>query len=419
MAFTWGLDASGKPRTWGPAEQASFAAYLRKHGVSYGSWAAGHAGAAGTFQPPAQSAALAQATAAAQPGIDAILADQKKARADAQQQLANNQGFSQALATMYGGIAPQVQGLYSNAAGETGALAKGFGDAATASAAAQTSGAADILGRAGAPQGSVDAVNAQLGGPVGDVLYGTQGYIPAAGLAREGAAFGAAASSLPAYAGALGQQQAAQIRHDATVQNQSFLDALRAERDKIPGLAQDILNQQAQNDISRQSIASQNAYLQNTLRSTGATITGYDPLTGQPTYNAQQDTATRAATLAANQKAGKQARETAFTTARTTMFTDIKDLTTTVKGDPNAYPGSPEAKDHTVPPTYEKARTYLLGKYKDLLKYATRTTKPQLRARLNALIDDVLAANGIHPAAAKPAAKPATGFNPLAPPIGP
>lgn len=442
--FTWG------GRQWGPGDQAAFAQWLRKHGANYRTFAGRHQAQAGLLETTpqdyrAQSLALSQAQTLAQPGIDAILADQKKARDQAARDLANNQGFTQALADEYKTIAPMVSGLYTGAAGETGQLAKGFADATTAQQAAETSGANDILAKAGAPAAAVAATDAQIGGPVGDVLYGTQGFIPAAGLAREGAAFGSAAAQLPAYAGGIGQQNAAAIRKAAADQDASFLAALRQERDKVPGAALDILQQERQNRQAERANQIQSDYLNNTTRNTTAGLTGIDPVTGKPTYEAQTDAQklalaqqdglkpnaalsrgrhilvddfgnpildTAGQTIPFNtgtpkppKKPNTAAREKAFADTRTGVAADVEGMISTrqmTQAEQDAFRRKtghfPTGAELTVTahPGYVKAKKILFNKYKSVLRYATRAGRPNLRRRLNQIIDEILASYGIH-----------------------
>jgi hypothetical protein len=59
----------------------------------------------------------------------------------------------------------------------------------------------------------------------------------------------------------------------------------------------------------------QEQYLLNTMRSTGAQITGIDPVTGLPTYGAQSDKTKAAAKLTAAAKTAKQKKAAARATA--------------------------------------------------------------------------------------------------------
>lgn len=460
MTFAWG------GQQFGPGDQTKFRAWLKAHGHNYAAWSAAHQQAAATFVSPEQQAAITQATAAEAPAILGIQQQQTAAQNQVANTLKNNQGFSEALARIFASIAPMTNSTYSNAAGETGALAKGFGSADDAAAAANQAQVGDILAKAGSPAGAVGAVNAQLGGPVGDVTYGLNGFIPASGLAREGAAFGSAAAQLPAYAGGLGMQNAAAIQSQAATQDKAFMDQIAQERSKIPGEANDILQQEASNEIQRQAAAAQQSYLEaQTAGQRGAT-TGIDPITGQPTAAMQKfwatlhqqkvltnaslkqkknhDAAAFAAATAAGldpnaalsakygvivdshgnvipgadgnpikiytppkapkapSQAGVHARESAFSTAQKEMYTDVHSLYTTPPADPNHLPPPGYTPSKTVPPTYIAAKKYLFAKYSYLLKYASRSGRYKLKNRLNTVIDSVLVANHIYPAGGGP-----------------
>ncbi len=398
--------------------------------------------------------------------MTAITTQQAAAQQSAKDLLANNQGFAQALAKILQNAAPAVGANYQNAAGEIGALGKGFGTAADQQAAGQQAELGGIFQNAGTPGAAVDAANAQAGGAVGDVTYGLGGFIPGSTLAREGAAFGAEAALAPRYAAGLGAQNANSISHDAMLKDRDFLAQIAAERAKVPGLANDILQQQETNYVNRMSAQAQIDYLRAQQRGQIGDVSGVDPVTGKPTLDAQKLAEKRAhdaAVLKQRQahdaavlkdarakgflpdpalsgrtgylvdshgnaipdangnrqpiyvkptnppKPGKnpriaanKARENAFSTARHEMFTDAKSFHDTVPGDPNAPPGTAAAQSHTKPWTYERAAKYLFTQYKDLLRYSTRANRYQLKKRLNGLIREVLGAQGIFPPGAAP-----------------
>jgi hypothetical protein len=73
------------------------------------------------------------------------------------------------------------------------------------------------------------------------VLYGSTGFIPASGLEREGAAFGAAASMLPATMLGRGQQLQYESQQAAQKTDKEFLADLQAIEDKRPGAIQQAL----------------------------------------------------------------------------------------------------------------------------------------------------------------------------------
>src|SRR6185295_7872730 len=160
----------------------------------------------------------------------------------------------------------------------------------------------------------------------------------------------------------------------------------------------------------------------NTTRSTTAKITGVDPVTGQPTYEATYDknkikadaakarAAAKTKSTAAHTAAVK-AREDAFATARHSMATEAKQ-----------YVGHPltlkeqvqwSVKNHKpvsqAPKTgggigYAAAKKRLFAEYSDLLRYASGAGRAALKKRLNQMIDEVLQGYGMHPSASSSSA---------------
>lgn len=150
---------------------------------------------------------------------------------------ASAQGLSQALAPIPG----QIQDTYKQAGDSTSAYAKGF-SAAFQQGSEQT---ANDLNAFLAKQGSPQQVQS-AGAKGADVLYGLGGFIPASGLAREGAAFSAAAEAFPASALLRGQETQALIGRDSAGRLAQLDAQLGAERAKQPGLVQEIRAQQAE-----------------------------------------------------------------------------------------------------------------------------------------------------------------------------
>jgi hypothetical protein len=176
------------------------------------------------------------------PVLAEIQRQQAEERRRAQQAQQHAQATAGGLAQVLGGIAPQTQATYKAAGDSTAAYAKGFSAAAAGDSNATAQGLNDILARTnGGPQ-QVQAAGSNMG----DVLYGLGGFIPGSSLAREGAAFTAAAQNLPATALRQGFSQAGQIGLQSQEKLTQLEALLRGEKAKLPGLTNDIRAQQAE-----------------------------------------------------------------------------------------------------------------------------------------------------------------------------
>ena len=140
------------------------------------------------------------------------------------------------LAQVLGGIAPQIQQDYQQAAGATGAFAKGY-------SAAFQEGSEKMAAQL---QGLLDPASPQriqgAGAAGADVLFGLGGSIPGQALAREGAAFTAAARQLPGTARLVGQQQSGAIGADSAEKLRQLDMLLRQEKAKRPALVREALS---------------------------------------------------------------------------------------------------------------------------------------------------------------------------------
>jgi hypothetical protein len=175
--------------------------------------------------------------AAYNPAAASLEAQRQAALAEATARQQGIQGFSQAAAEQVAPIGGQVQAGYQDAAARTATYGKGF---SIGMQLAQQNSANDInsfLAKNGSPEGQ------QVRGDTGaaDVLYGSTGFIPASGLEREGAAFGAAASMLPATMLGRGQQLQYESQRESQKTDKEFLADLQAIEDKRPGAIQQAL----------------------------------------------------------------------------------------------------------------------------------------------------------------------------------
>jgi hypothetical protein len=190
-----------------------------------------------TKPDPLLAQAQALVAAAYNPAAASLEAQRQAAIAEAQARQQGIQGFSQAAAQQVAPIGGQVQAGYQEAAGRTAQYAKGLqiGQQLAEQRAAQETNS--FLAKNGSPEGQMVRSDSGAGG----VLYGAGGYIPASGLEREGAAFGAAASMLPATMLGRGQQLQYESQQAAQKTDKEFLADLQAIEDKRPGAIQQAL----------------------------------------------------------------------------------------------------------------------------------------------------------------------------------
>jgi hypothetical protein len=321
------------------------------------------------------------------------------------QESQNIQGYAQASAELQRPIGPQVQAGYTQAAGQTADFAKGFSIGMQAELSGNTEAINAELAKHGAPAGQMlDPAKATM---ASDVLYGTSGAIPATSLAREGAAFGAAASFLPQTALERGRIDLANATRESTTRTKEF-DRLIADLEaRRPGLVSDALRELRGEQVQRRAAYTNEQYLLGKggleARETIADITGVDPVTGRPTAAAQTATEKAAAKKRAASQKGVNAREDAFAAARGGVFEDAKGFVSEkTNNDPLAgLPGHPAKVKVRTP--YRQAYQSLWNQYAPtLLRYATPAGKSALKKRIKQMIDQALAAQGIVPPKRQP-----------------
>ncbi len=233
----------------GPQMQAAAKAKLKKMGGGGG----GGGGSQGAgSQPWVEPYTLTQIQQLAQQLTQAALLPQQQAidraqqeymaQAAAQQQAI--QGYAQQAATQLEGIGPRVQGVYQDAAGAQAGFAKGFSDGLRMLAEQQAAEQTRILEQQGAPASQIAQVQGLSGDSgSGDVLYGLGGYLPAASLGREGAAWASAASMLPQQALAQGREGLMAAQWQAAQEAKSFRQKLADLAATAPGIYQQTVEQ--------------------------------------------------------------------------------------------------------------------------------------------------------------------------------
>lgn len=218
------------------------------------------------FKTRAQLEAEARAavTSAVSPSRLAIERAQRDAQARALAQAAQIRGFSEALANLLKGYAPQVQGLYQQAAGTQGQLAQGFSGGLRDTAASSAAQANATIAAAGGTPGQ--QITPTAADQAANVLYGLGGYLPGNMLGAQGAAFASAAALMPATAMGRGQQLLQQALAQAAEEQQGlseklldlssreedlYLDQLERLKAQQSGLRDDYLDYQAELAKSR------------------------------------------------------------------------------------------------------------------------------------------------------------------------
>lgn len=181
--------------------------------------------------------------------VDAINAQEQAYKDSLRQQqeleIQRGQALSQALQGL--NIPGRIQQIYGNASSDIGGLAQAFSgelrDQATADAAQQTR----MLSGTG-QEGAVPNNGAALG----DVLYGSQGYIPARNMSETGAAFASQAALEPGFAQRIGQVKGADVYNQGLEGLKQFTDALLDATAQRPQIEQQLLEQYQKNQEAAQ-----------------------------------------------------------------------------------------------------------------------------------------------------------------------
>ncbi len=275
------------------------------------------------------------------------------------------QGFGAALANIYGGIAPQVQSAYSNAADKTAGYANGF---STGLQLLQQNGGNDAaarLAQQGAPVEQQQQVQG-VGQGGSDALYGAGGYLPASSLQHEGAGWAAAAAQAPKYAGRQAQMDSTRLRMEA-------LQQIAQQRPQIMQMLRDF-------ELQKYAARINAGYLQNARA--GTRIDQFNAVQG-----AKHDQ------QALNQ-ANKGDKQEFWQDTRKDILSKAEDMASREIPNPNPF-GSSDTIVQPLP--YKVAFGRLMQAFgKELMR------KGFSRAKVKKLIDESLRANGIKPHKVKP-----------------
>lgn len=155
----------------------------------------------------------------------------------AQSELEAQRGLALAQALQGMDFGGKIQQIYGQGAADVAGLAGGFSEAMRGTADAQAAEMVNMLGGAG-QEGAVR--NEGVG--MGDVVYGTQGFIPGRSMSESGAAFGAQAALEPSFAARIGQLEAGRVHSEGMKGLDQFTQALIEAKSGKPGLVQEMLD---------------------------------------------------------------------------------------------------------------------------------------------------------------------------------
>ena len=177
--------------------------------------------------------ALSEAQQVLQGQVDPLNAEISANNANAGVEAQAAQADASAAAEMLKQIAPVISGIYTNAANETGTLAKGFSTDFQNTVDQAGSGINDVLSKIGAPAGQM--VDPTKAADAANVLYGLGGFIPGQSFARQGAAAAGAAAMLPGIAIEQGLANAQKAYTDSRAANMKIEQNIAQLAGKLPG----------------------------------------------------------------------------------------------------------------------------------------------------------------------------------------
>jgi hypothetical protein len=242
---------------------------------------------------PQDIIALANQLAAAglRPERQAVRAEREAAARRTAGQAETLKGFNLAAADVLKDLAPQGQAAFSGAAGNISTYAKGFSQGFQEESQRLSGQSNELLAQQGSPQ-QVTPSNAA------DTIFGLGGFLPAQSFEQQGAAFSSFLSALPAVQTRTGQQGVERSLFEGEEQQRAFAQQLIDLAKQVPGRRAEALQQLI--GLGIQAEASQRASESLALdeRSTVAGITGVDPATGQPTFEAKKESWEQALDLA-------------------------------------------------------------------------------------------------------------------------
>ena len=379
--------------------------------------------------------AQAQAQAGIQPQQQEIERQQQIQKDLAAAQAKATQGYSNAANTILQGVAPQITQAYQAAAGAQAGLAQGFAGGLRDTANAEAAQQAAILAKQGAPAEQIQQVQGQTGDAgAGDVLYGTQGYIPGTSLGAQGAAYAAQAAGLPAvnvaytrdalanqaYQAQQTQKELSQRIADLQAQlpgltSQALVEIQQRQRDKVTlqialkelGLKEsDMEWQHAMDVFDQETTASELAIKKGAMdaidpsqsAAAGILVNGY----GQPILDKNGNTQPYVGSSSSDVRTPGELIAKARSAFLTTLRDDLKEIgifNPEVRGKAGTLNAGKVVKPQT-PKVYWKARkavyTYLRPEIDAMLAAGVSQTE------IDGMVRDFLAQQGIKPPYKKP-----------------
>lgn len=184
--------------------------------------------------------------------LAALQSEQQASDRQAAARAAQIQGLTQAEANMLRTVGPAVDQTYKSASDDTSAYAKAYAMGAKASEEKAQAEANQLLAKNNAPSGQMLRPSG-----VDQVLYGTEGYIPASTLRAQGAAFSSAAHMMPQVAFGRGQMSLGAAQAETAERNQQLRDKRLEVEAQRPGLLQQALAEIRKNNLERQAMGAQ------------------------------------------------------------------------------------------------------------------------------------------------------------------
>lgn len=182
--------------------------------------------------------------------LAALQSEQQASDRQAAARAAQIQGLTQAEANMLRTVGPAVDQTYKSASDDTSAYAKAYAMGAKASEDKAQAEANQLLAKNNAPAGQMLRPSG-----VDQVLYGTEGYIPASTLRAQGAAFSSAAHMMPQVAFGRGQMSLGAAQAETAERNQQLRDKRLEVEALRPGLMSDELTRISDRNLTRQKFA--------------------------------------------------------------------------------------------------------------------------------------------------------------------
>jgi hypothetical protein len=227
------------------------------------------------------------------PQQQALDRERQRALEQAKNQQSLIAGLTAATGGIVGQIAPTIDDAYRQAAQDQAGFAQGFAGDMQQIAEQQAAQNAADLSKWGAPAQQIANVEA-AGQGAQDVLYGTQGYLPATTLGQQGAAMTAFGAQMPGIVTRMGQEDQRLVAYEAQQQARGFADQAAELASRLPGLRrqyiQDLLQQEQDKvalsmALKRLGLDGRGQALDERLGV--GNLTGIDPVTGLPTLDAQ------------------------------------------------------------------------------------------------------------------------------------